>query len=250
MAWKRERGKTDRDTVHAKTAYDRRWYFSIYTSSLSTNPSTRQTQSNAFPPPLRSNLPTRHRIRPIPGPRKLGRPIRIPPKALRPYRPRRPPIRGIQHPMIHNPILLAIRTRRETRMAHAIRLLARVLIEDAPLRVLAPVLHVHRVVAHELQLAEAVVAVVGARSGVDDEVLARLRVRELLGPFVGGEARVGRAAVGGFFPGLVGHGEDLAGCEVGGDGPGVGHWGWWVSVQCSTGSRSGRRVRGDFTDFS
>ena len=114
--------------------------------------------------------------------------------------------------MIHDPILGAVRTRREARVPDPVRLLDGVLIKDAAGRGLAPVLHVHRVVAHELELAEAVVAVVGARGGVDDEGLARLRVRELFGPFVGGEAHVQGAAVGRLFPGLVGDGEDLAGC--------------------------------------
>ena len=114
--------------------------------------------------------------------------------------------------MIHDPILAAIRTRRETRMPDPIRLLQRILIKHAPLRILAPVLHVHRVVAHEFELSKAVVAVVAARGGVDDEILPRLRVRELFGAFVAGEADVQRAAVRGFFPGFGGGGEDLAGC--------------------------------------
>ena len=91
-------------------------------------------------------------------------------------------------------------------------------------------MHVHRVVADELELSEAVVAVVAARGGVDDEVLPGLRVCELFGAFVAGEAHVLRAAVGGFFPGFGGDGEDLAGGEVGGDGPGVGHCDWVISA--------------------
>ena len=126
--------------------------------------------------------------------------------------------------MIHNPILPAIRTRREAGMTDAIRLRRRVLVKHAALRVLAPVLHVHRVVADELEQAEAVVAVVGPGSRVDDEGLAGLRVCQLLGAFVAGEADVKGAAVGRLFPGLVGDAEDLAGGEVGGDSPGVGHF--------------------------
>lgn len=132
--------------------------------------------------------------------------------------------------MIHHPILLAIGTGRETRMADAIRLIAGVLIEDAALGVLAPVLDVHGVVAHELELAQAVVAIVRPGCRVNDEILAGVRVRELFGAFVGGEAVVEGAAVGGLFPGFRGHAEDLALGEVGAYGPGVFHWVWHISL--------------------
>jgi len=86
--------------------------------------------------------------------------------------------------VIHDPALLPIRTRREARVANAICLVGRVLVEDAALVILAPVLHVHGVIADELELPEAVVAVVGAGGGVDDEVLAGLRVDQLFGTFI------------------------------------------------------------------
>ena len=114
-------------------------------------------------------------------------------------------------------------------MTHAISLRRRVLVEYATLSVLAPVLHVHWVIADKFKLPETVVAVVGARGGVDDEILASLGVRELLGAFVGGKAGIEGAAVWGFLPRLVGGAEELALGEVGGDGPGVVHW---MGCQC------------------
>lgn len=170
-----------------------------------------------------SLLSRRHSIWPIPRPRELRRPVLIPRKLLRADRPRAPPIRRIPHAMINNPVLLPIRALREARMPHTVRVLQRVLVEDAAVVVLAPVLHVHGILADELQLAEAVVAVIGTRGGVDDELLARVRVRELLGPFVGGEAVVDGAAVGRLLPCVFRDAEDHALGKVGGHSPGVGH---------------------------
>ena len=123
----------------------------------------------------------------------------------------------------HDPILLPVRALRETRVPHAVDLFTRILVEHAAAGRLSPVLHVHRVLAYELQLAEAVVSVVGAGGAVDYELLAGGGVRELLRAFVGGEAHVVGAAVRGLFPGLRGDGDDLTLGKVGGDGPGVGH---------------------------
>ena len=127
--------------------------------------------------------------------------------------------------MVHDPILAPVGARRETRVPHAVRLRRRILIEHAPLGILAPVLHVHGVVADEFELAEAVVAVIGAGGAVDDKGLVGFGVGELFGAFVGGEADIEGAAVGGLFPGLVGNAENLAFGEVGGDGPGIVHCG-------------------------
>ena len=102
--------------------------------------------------PNSSQLPIRHRIGPVPRPRELRRAIRIPSKLLRPNRPRSPSIRRIQHPMIYDPILTPIWTCRKTRMSDPIRLLHGILVEDAALCILAPVLHVHGVIADELKL--------------------------------------------------------------------------------------------------
>ena len=54
----------------------------------------------------------------------------------------------------------------------------RVLVEDAGLRVLPARLMRHRIVSHKLQHPEAVVRRVDPRRRVDDELLARLGVRQ------------------------------------------------------------------------
>lgn len=135
--------------------------------------------------------------------------------------------------MINNPVVLPIRTRREAGVPDSIRLIRRVLVKHAAGVVLAPILHVHRVVAHELELTKTVVAVVGVAGGVDNEGLAGAGVGELLGAFIGGELVVEGAAVGRFFPGVGGDAKDLTVGEVGCDGVGVGHWwkGGWL-VRC------------------
>lgn len=106
-------------------------------------------------------------------------------------------------------------------MTHTIGLIASVLVEDAAFVVLAPILRVHRIVAHELQLAEAVVPVVRTGGAVDQEGLVGGWVGELLRAFVGAEALVEGAAVRRLFPGVGGHADDLALGDVGGDGPWV-----------------------------
>lgn len=70
-------------------------------------------------------------------------------------------------------------------MTHAVRFLGRILVKHAPLGVLSPVLDIHGIRANELELAEAVVAIVRPSGGVNDEVLAGLRVNELFWSFVG-----------------------------------------------------------------
>lgn len=107
--------------------------------------------------------------------------------------------------MIHHPVLASIGTPHKTCMTDTVRHLQCILVKDAAFVVLSPVLVIHWVRADELEEAEAVVAVVGARGGVDDEVLAGGRVDELLGSFVGGEIVVEGPAVGGSFPGIVGN---------------------------------------------
>ena len=113
--------------------------------------------------------------------------------------------------MIHHPVLAAVGAPDEAGVADARRHGELVLVEDAAGVVLAPVLGVHGVGAGELELAEAVVWVVGAGGGVDDEGLVGGRVGELFGGFVGGEAD----AVGGRGEdGLVAEGLEM--CGVGG----------------------------------
>lgn len=173
----------------------------------------------------------------------MRRPVLIPRELLRAHRPRAPPAHVIPHAVVHDPVLAAVRAGREARVADAVRLLLRVLVEDAAVVVLLPVLRVHRVRADELELAEAVVPVVAAGGAVDDEFLAGVRVGELLGAFVGGEAVVLAPTVGGLFPGVFRGGDlrtgvsvawlwvesgaayDLSVGQVRGHGPGVAHFG-------------------------
>lgn len=86
--------------------------------------------------------------------------------------------------MVDDPVLAAVGRGGEAGVADAVRLLQRVLVEDAAFVVLLPVLRVQRVGADEFQLAQTVVAVVAAGGGVDDEFLAGFWVGQLLGPFV------------------------------------------------------------------
>lgn len=99
-------------------------------------------------------------------------------------------------------------------MTNAVSALECVLVKDAAFVVFLPVLVIHRVVADELELSEAVVAVVGPCGRVDDELLACLWVRELLGSFVGAEANVFCPAVRRLLPGVCRHAENLAFREV------------------------------------
>lgn len=148
--------------------------------------------ASAIKPSLR--LTAGHRIRAVARPGKLWRAIGIPRKLLRPDGPRGPTRGRVAHAVIHDPALAPVRAGREAGVADADGLGQLVLVEDAAV-VLGPVLGVHGVLTDELELAEAVVRVVGARGRVDDEGLARRRVRELLGPFIRGQAYVEGAAV-------------------------------------------------------
>jgi hypothetical protein len=95
-------------------------------------------------------------------------------------------------------------------MADSVRLLAWVLVEDAAFVVFAPVLRVHGVVADELELAEAVIAVIGACGAVYYEVLTCIWICELLRSFVGGEAVIYGAPEGCLFPRVGRDGDYLA----------------------------------------
>lgn len=130
------------------------------------------------------HLPARHRIRPITRPGKLRRPVCVPGKLLRPDGPRRPAVSRVNHAVIDDPVLRAVGAFCEAGVPDADGRGELVLVEDAAV-VLDPVLDIHRVLADQLELAEAVVCVVGACGRVDDEVLARGGVDELLWGFVG-----------------------------------------------------------------
>lgn len=104
---------------------------------------------------------------------------------------------------MHDLALSFIRTRLEIGVADSLCLIRLVLVEDEERGDLAPVTHVHRVGADELELAETVVPAVGARGQVDDEGLACVGIGELFGAFAGREAAAGVAGVGSLLPGLM-----------------------------------------------
>lgn len=122
--------------------------------------------------------------------------------------------------VVDNVVLGAVGAGGETSVTRAVDALKGVLVEDAAVAVLAPRLVLHGVVADQLEHAQTVKGRVDAGGRVNDKVLARGRVDELLGPLVSGQSGVG-AAVGHAFPGLVGHGDHAPVGEVGVDGPGV-----------------------------
>ncbi len=125
--------------------------------------------------------------------------------------------------MVYNPILTPIRACGEAGVPHAVSLRRWVLVENATLSILAPVLNVHWVIANQLELTKTVVAVVGSRCGVDDKVLTGLGVDELLRGFIRGESHVEGTPLRCLFSSLVWDAQDLALGEVGGDSPRVVH---------------------------
>jgi len=93
--------------------------------------------------------------------------------------------------MINNPNLPPIWNGRETRVSHTILLLLLwILLKHASTRVFRPRGRIQRIRDRQLQLAQAVIPIIGPRGAVNDELLARLGVRESLGSFVGREAHV------------------------------------------------------------
>lgn len=114
----------------------------------------------------------------------MRRAILVPSELLRANSPLAPTAHVVLHTMVHDPVFASIRTGSEASVAHAVSLFRRVLVEDAAFVVLLPVARVHGVLADEFELTEAVVAVVAASGGVDDEFLACFGVCELLGAFV------------------------------------------------------------------
>lgn len=107
--------------------------------------------------------------------------------------------------MIHNIIFRPIRTSREASMTSPIHALGGILVEDAPVAVLAPTLVLHRVIPNQLQQAQAVERRIDARGRVDDEILPGLSADELLRSFV--RRQPARPAKGCLFPGVVGNGD-------------------------------------------
>jgi hypothetical protein len=117
--------------------------------------------------------------------------------------------------MIHDPPLTFIGTLYKARVSNTICLLIRVLIEDATSGMFGPGGLSHRVRTDEGELAQTVVSVVAASSGVDDESLVSNGVRQLLGPFIGAKANVDCAVVGRLLPRFIGARNDGAGRERG-----------------------------------
>ena len=180
--------------------------------SPQTSPSLNDTDRNL--------LPTGNRVRPISWSREFRRAIIIPSELLCSDRPRAPSISWIPHTMIDDPILTPIWAGREARVSNAVCLIARVLIKDR-VRMLSPVAWIHGIIADKLQLCKAVVAVIRAGGAVDEEVLLRLGVDELLWPLIGRQAVVACAAERCLLPCVLWYRDDLAFGEGRGDGPGI-----------------------------
>lgn len=170
-------------------------------------------------------LPRGHREGPVLSQRKFGSAVVVPSELLRADGAVEVG-RGVggRLGVVHNVVFGAVRAGGEAGVASAVDALVSILMEDAAVTVLAPRLILHGVVADQLEHAQAVKGGVDAGGRVNDKVLSRGRVDELLRPLVGGQSGVG-AAEGHAFPGLVGHGDDAAVGEIGIDGPGVGHVG-------------------------
>lgn len=83
----------------------------------------------------------------------MRRPVLIPREFLRSHGTRTPAAHVASHAVVYNPILAAVRRSGEAGVPDAVGLLERVLVEDAALVALLPVLRVHRVVADEFELA-------------------------------------------------------------------------------------------------
>lgn len=168
-------------------------------------------------------LPRRDGERPILRQGEVGRPVVIPGKSLRPDSAvdigRRV---GRGQGVVDDVVLGAVRAGREAGVARAVDPGAGVLVEDAAGAVLPPGLVLHGVVADQLEQAEAVEGGIDPRGRVDDKLLARGPVDELLGPLVGGEAGVG-PAVGDALPRLVGDRDHAPAGEGRVDRPRVAH---------------------------
>lgn len=154
-------------------------------------------------------LPTGDFVGPITRFWKVRCPIFIPRELLCTDRSRRPPIGGILHAMIHNPVLCAVRTLDETCVSHPIRALGWVLIEDGIL-VFAPMRWVHGVtVRSEFKEAKAVIAIVRAGGAVNEELLTSAGVGELLRPFIATQSIIVSSAVRRLLPRQTRHRYDL-----------------------------------------
>lgn len=124
-------------------------------------------------------LPARRCIGTVARLWELWRPICVPAKLLRAYCAGSPAVGRILHPMIYDPILATIGRSCERRMANTICGLTRILVEDW-VRVLVPITRIHWIVTNQLELGKTIVAVIGTRRTVNEELLARRRICELL----------------------------------------------------------------------
>jgi hypothetical protein len=89
-------------------------------------------------------------------------------------------------------------------MANTKRFLLWILVEDTTIIILFPPFGVHGIIAHQLELAETVITVVGAGGAVDDELLTCGWVDELFWAFVGRKSVVDGTIVGCSFPSVGG----------------------------------------------
>ena len=108
-------------------------------------------------------------------------------------------------------------------MAYAVSMLESVLIEDAVLVVLPPILVVHGIVAYELQLSETVVPVIRSRSTVDDELLPGLEISQLLRAFIRAQPIILHPSVRRPLPRLSRDAQDLSFGDIAFDCPGIAH---------------------------
>lgn len=80
--------------------------------------------------------------------------------------------------------------------------------KDTSIMVFPPALIFHRIVTHQLQHTQAVERGIHPRRRIDDKVLARMWISELLRPFISSQPT--RTTKGDLFPGLVGDGDHPA----------------------------------------
>lgn len=162
-----------------------------------------------------SILPTRHIVRSISRTRELGRAIFVPGELLRPHSPGAPATHVVSHAVVNDPVLAAVWTGGETRVANAVCLFLGVLVEYATLVVFLPVLRVHWVWTDQLKLTEAVIPVVTSSGRVNDELLPGLWVGQLLWAFVRGETVIFPPTVGGLLPSVLWYTEEETNVSVG-----------------------------------
>ena len=108
-------------------------------------------------------------------------------------------------------------------MANPVSMFESVLIEDAIIVVLPPILIVHGIFTYELQLPETVVPVIRSRSTVDDKLLPGFKISQLLRAFIGAQPVVLHPAIWCSLPRLSRNTQDLPLGDIALDRPRVAH---------------------------